>query len=74
MMVYPKLVPKKPIDNYVPRVFGFRIHPSSESLPRGKMKHTTDIYRCVVFAMVLWYSVIVIASNDARSEDIYNIN
>jgi len=34
LQTYPELVPTKPAFNYVPRIFGFRIHKSSTNFPR----------------------------------------
>mmetsp|Transcript_11184 Transcript_11184/g.11211 ORF Transcript_11184/g.11211 Transcript_11184/m.11211 type:complete len:500 (+) Transcript_11184:165-1664(+) len=39
MMSFEELVPEPPVDRYVPRIFGFKIHSSSRSLPISKNKN-----------------------------------
>mmetsp|Transcript_31627 Transcript_31627/g.52829 ORF Transcript_31627/g.52829 Transcript_31627/m.52829 type:complete len:814 (+) Transcript_31627:183-2624(+) len=43
LMTYEDLVPVAPQTTFVPRVFGFKIHASSNSLPRARVPTTSDI-------------------------------
>jgi hypothetical protein len=41
-MTYPDLVPKKPTEAYIPKVFGFKIHDSSLCISRNRGGSTND--------------------------------
>ena len=61
-MTFEDLVPEPAGDPYVPKVFGFRVHSSSGSLPQIRMSITQS--KCSVYVCIIDIHIIDIHINN----------